>query len=152
MSEPVKIISVNRRARHDYSIDDTLEAGVVLQGSEIKSIREGRVNLRDGYVQIRDGEAWLQEVHITPYSHGGYSNHEARRPRKLLLHKDEIERLRGQVAQRGYTIIPLSLYLKRGRAKVEIGLAKGKKTYDKRQALAERDAQRQIRRAMGGDF
>ena len=149
MSEESKVIAVNRKAWHDYEILETLEAGIALQGSEIKSIRAGRANLRDAYVQVRDGEAWLLDAHISPYSHGGYSNHEPTRPRKLLLHKDEIARLAGQVAQRGYTIVPLRLYLnKRGRAKVEIGLVRGKKEYDKRQAIAKREADREIQRSL----
>jgi len=146
----VKQVAVNRRARHDYDIIETFEAGLVLTGSEIKSIRAGRVNLREGYAQVKGGEIWLYDVHIAPYTRGGYSNHDPKRPRKLLLHRDEINRLAGQVSQRGYTIVPLRLYLRRGKAKVEIGLGKGRKTYDKRQKIAARDAQREIERARKG--
>ncbi len=117
-------------------------------GSEIKSIRQGQVNLRQAYVQIKESEAWVMGMHIAPYSHGGYANHEPERPRRLLLHRDEIRRLAAKVAQRGYTIVPTRLYLKRGRAKLEIALAKGRHTYDKRQAIAEREAQRDIERGM----
>jgi SsrA-binding protein len=144
----VKVVASNRRAYHDYFIDDTIEAGLVLTGTEIKSIREGRVNLRDGYVRIADGEAWLTNVHIAPYEQGNRYNHEPLRDRKLLLHRDEIDSLVGRARQRGYTIIPLQLYLKRGRAKVELGLARGKKQYDKRAAIAEREARRDIERAL----
>lgn len=147
-AEGVKVVATNRRAYHDYFIDDKLEAGLVLTGTEIKSIREGRVNLREGYVRIADGEAWLTGVHIAPYEQGNRYNHEPLRDRKLLLHRDEIDSLVGSARQRGYTIIPLQLYLKRGRAKVELGLARGKKQYDKRAAIAEREARRDIDRAL----
>lgn len=147
-AEGVKVVANNRRAYHDYFIDDKLEAGLVLTGTEIKSIREGRVNLRDGYVRITDGEAWLTNVHIAPYEQGNRYNHEPLRDRKLLLHRDEIASLIGRARQRGYTIIPLQLYLKRGRAKIELGLARGKKQYDKRASIAEREAQRDIDRAL----
>lgn len=146
--EHVKVIAVNRRATHDYFIDDRVEAGLVLTGTEIKSIREGRVNLREGYARIQDGEAWLMNVHIAPYEQGNRYNHEPLRPRKLLLHKDEIDNLMGRVRQRGYTLIPTQLYLKHGRAKVEIGLARGKKQYDKRETIARREAQREIERGL----
>jgi SsrA-binding protein len=142
----VKVVAVNRRAWHDYFIDDRIEAGLVLTGTEIKSIREGRINLRDAYARIEDGEAWLLNAHIAPYEQGNRYNHDPRRPRKLLLHKDEIASLLGRVQQRGYTLIPLQLYLKRGLAKVELGLARGKRQYDKREAIARRDAQREIER------
>ena len=144
--EAVKVVATNRRAFHDYFIDDRIEAGLVLTGTEIKSIREGRVNLREGYARIADGEMWLQNVHIAPYEHGNRYNHEPMRDRKLLLHRDEIDKLIGTVRQRGYTIIPLQMYLKHGKAKVELGLARGKKQYDKRAAIAERDARREIER------
>jgi len=149
-----QVIAVNRRARHEYDFKEQVEAGMALLGSEIKSIRAGKVNLAEAYVQVKGGEAWIYDMHISPYTHGGYANHDARRPRKLLMHRGEILNLAGQVAQRGYTIVPLRLYLKRGRAKVEIALAKGRKSYDKRQAIAERDAERDIERAMkgGGDW
>ncbi|MGI6207499.1 MAG: SsrA-binding protein SmpB [Anaerolineae bacterium] len=147
-NEGIKHIAENRRARHDYDLEDTYEAGLSLMGSEIKSIREGKVNLRQAYVQIKDGEAWVYDMHISPYTRGGYANHQPMRPRRLLLHKDEIRRLGAQVAQKGYTIVPTRLYLKRGRAKLEIALGKGRKAYDKRQAIAEREAQRDIERGM----
>ncbi|HYN89429.1 MAG TPA: SsrA-binding protein SmpB [Ardenticatenaceae bacterium] len=150
MSE--KVISVNRKARHDYFIEDTVEAGLVLTGTEIKSIRAGNVNLRDSYVTVRNGEAWVQGMHVSPYEHA--STHalppDPTRSRKLLLHQREIGRLAGQVAEKGLTIVPLRLYLKNGRAKLEIGVARGKKLYDKRHSLAERDADRQIQRALRG--
>lgn len=142
------MVAENRRARHDYALEDTYEAGLSLKGSEIKSIREGKVNLRQAYVQIKEGEAWVYDMHIAPYTRGGYANHDPTRPRRLLLHRDEIGRLGGQVAQRGYTIVPTRLYLKRGRAKLEIALAKGRRAYDKRQAIAEREAQREIERGL----
>jgi SsrA-binding protein len=141
-----RTIAVNRKAHHDYDLRDSVEAGLALTGTEIKSVREGRVNLRDAYVQIKGGEAWLMEMHITPYERGGYANHDPRRPRKLLLHRDEIVRLGSQVAQKGLTLVPTRLYLKNGRAKVEVALAKGRKLYDKREAIAERDAERQMAR------
>lgn len=143
-----RTISRNRKAFHDYHISDTLEAGLVLQGSEIKSIRAGSVNLRDSYVTFRDGEAWLVGAHIAGYHEASYQDHEPRRDRKLLLHKREIARLRSQVEQRGYTCVPTRLYLKNNRAKVEIGLAKGKHTYDKRESLRERDSAREVERAL----
>ena len=146
--EPVKIVAVNRRATHDYFIDDRIEAGLVLTGTEIKSIREGRVNLREGYARITGDEAWLTNVHIAPYEQGNRYNHEPLRDRKLLLHRNEIKELVGKVRQRGYTLIPLQLYLKRGRAKVEIGLARGKREYDKRESIARREAQREIERGL----
>lgn len=141
-------IAVNRRARHDYFVDETYEAGMVLTGTEVKSLREGRANLRDGFVRLDGREAWLENVHISPYVQGGYANHEPLRPRKLLLHGSEIASLVGKVKQRGYTLIPLRLYFARNRAKVEVGLARGKRQYDKRQALAEADARREMERAV----
>ncbi len=143
MSEPIRVVATNRKARHDYEILETYEAGVVLTGTEIKSVREGRVNLRDGFVLLKDGEAWLMNVHISPYSHGSLHNHEPRRPRKLLLHKGEINRLAGRVQEKGWTIIPLRMYLKGGWAKVEIGLARGKRQYDKRRDIAKREFERE---------
>lgn len=148
--EPVKVMAVNRRATHDYFIDDRIEAGLVLTGTEIKSIREGRVNLREGYARIHDGEAWLVNVHIAPYERGNRYNHEPLRDRKLLLHRDEISSLIGKLRQRGYTLVPLQLYLKHGKAKVELGLARGKHQYDKREAIARREAQREIERHARG--
>lgn len=146
--EHVKIVSVNRRASHDYFIDDRFEAGLVLTGTEIKSIREGRVNLREGYARIVGGEAWLTNVHIAPYEAGNRYNHEPLRERKLLLHREQISELVGQSRQRGYTIVPLQLYLKHGRAKVELGLARGKREFDKRESIAKREAQRDIERGL----
>ncbi len=139
----------NRKARHDYIIEETIEAGIVLVGSEIKSVRAGRLNLSESYVRIERGEAWLLNAHISVWPQAGtHFNHEPTRPRKLLLHQNEIEYLRGKVEQKGLTLVPLKLYFVRGRAKLEIALARGKKLYDKRDALAERDAQREIARAM----
>jgi SsrA-binding protein len=143
-----KQIAANRKALHEYTIEDTYEAGIALTGTEIKSVRAGRVNLRDGYVQIRNEEAWLLNVHISPYDFGNRENHEPRRERKLLLHRHEIRRLYSKVAERGWTIVPLRVYLKEGRAKVEIALARGKRLYDKRDAVAERDMDRDLRRAI----
>lgn len=144
-----KIIAQNRRARHDYTIEDVYEAGLVLTGTEVKSLREGRASLVDGYASIRDGEAWLHGVHIPEYVGGTWTNHEPRRPRKLLLHRQEIQRLIGKTRETGLTLIPLSLYFSDGKAKVEIALARGKRSYDKRQALAERQATREVQRAVG---
>ena len=141
-------VAVNRRAFHDYFIEDQLEAGLALSGTEVKSLRDGRANIRDGFVRIDGGEAWLENVHISPYEQGGYTNHEPLRPRKLLLHGDEIARLTGQVRQKGYTLIPLRIYFAGNWAKVQVGLGRGKKQYDKRQSLAEADARRQMERAL----
>ena len=141
-------IAVNLRAYHDYFIDEKYEAGLVLTGTEVKSLRAGRANLGDGYVRIEGGEAWLENVHITPYEQAAYGNHEPRRSRKLLLHADEIASLVGKIKQRGYTLIPLRLYFSRNHAKVELGLARGKRQYDKRQALAAADARREMERAV----
>jgi SsrA-binding protein len=146
--EHVKVVAVNRRATHDYFIDERIEAGLVLTGTEIKSIREGRVNLREGYARITGDEAWLTNVHIAPYEQGNRYNHEPLRERKLLLHRSEIAQLIGKSRQRGYTIVPLQLYLKHGRAKVELGLARGKREFDKRESIAKREAQREIDRAL----
>lgn len=143
-----RVIATNRKAFHDYFIEDALEAGLVLVGSEIKSIRAGRVSLRDGYVTIRGGEAWLVGGHIAGYAQASYQDHDPRRDRKLLLHRRQIDRLRGRVEQKGYTIVPLKLYLKHNRAKLEIGLARGKRAYDKREAIAKRDHERDLRRAL----
>jgi len=143
-----RTIANNRKAFHDYTIDDRYEAGIVLVGSEIKSIRAGRVNLRDSYVAFREGEAWLVGAHVAGYNEASYQDHEPMRDRKLLLHRQEIARLRARVEQRGYTVVPLRLYLKDNRAKVEIGLAKGKHAYDKREAIAERDSERAMQREL----
>jgi SsrA-binding protein len=144
-----KVVAQNRRARHDYSILDTYEAGLVLAGTEVKSLRLGRASLTDAYASIDDGEAWLVGLHIPEYTQGTWTNHAPRRKRKLLLHKDEIAKLIGKTKESGLTIIPLALYFKDGRAKVEIALAKGKKSYDHRQDLAKRDATREVERALG---
>ena len=143
-----KDVAVNRRAYHDYFIDEKYEAGVMLTGTEIKSVRSGRANLRDGFVRIDSNEAWLENVHISPYAQGNVMNQEPVRPRKLLLHRKEISSLIGKVKQKGYTLIPLRVYIARNRAKVEIGLARGKRQYDKRESIAARDAKREIERAM----
>ena len=134
----------NRRAFYDYSIEDRVEAGLALTGTEIKSLRAGHVNLRDGFVRIENGEAWLRGVHISPWTHTGYDNHEPLRSRKLLLHKREIDFLARGASEKGYTIVPLRVYTKQGRAKVELGLARGKRRYEKRQVIKEREAQREI--------
>ena len=143
-----KDIAVNRKAYHDYFVDEKYEAGLVLTGTEIKSIRGGRVNLRDGYVAIRDGEAWLVNMHISPYDQGNRENHDPRQDRKLLLHRREILKMQSQVQERGYTVVPLRLYLSNNRAKVEIALVRGKKLYDKRDSLARKEADRSIERAL----
>ncbi|RLV49836.1 SsrA-binding protein SmpB [Nocardioides mangrovicus] len=144
-----KLIASNRKARHDYHIEDTFEAGLVLQGTEVKSLRAGRATLTDGFGEIHRGEAFLHGVHIPEYTQGTWTNHQPRRVRKLLLHHAEIEKIESRVNERGFTLIPLSLYFKDGRAKVELGLAKGKKSYDKRHALAERQADREKQEALG---
>lgn len=145
----VKVIATNRKAQHDYEILDRFEAGLVLTGSEIKSIRAGRVNLRDSYAVPRGGELWLLNAHIAPYEQASSQNHEPRRSRKLLMHRREINRLQGQLQEKGLTLVPLRLYLKKHVAKIELGLARGKKTYDKRATLRDREADRQISRALG---
>jgi SsrA-binding protein len=145
----IKIVSDNRQARHLYEILDTYEAGIELMGTEVKSIREGKVNLRDGYALIRNGEAWLLNVHISPYQASGeYFNHEPRRTRKLLLHRREINKLIGQVEQKGLTLVPLKMYIKGNWVKVSLGLAKGKKLHDKRETLKRRQDEREMARAM----
>ncbi|MDA8326044.1 MAG: SsrA-binding protein SmpB [Nitrospiraceae bacterium] len=141
-------VAENRKAYHDFFIDETCEAGIALTGTEVKSIREGKANLRDSYVLIKDGEAFLLNCHISPYSHGNIMNHEPLRTRKLLLKKREIERLRGQIIQKGFTLVPLKMYFKGPYVKLEIGLARGKKFFDKREALKEKEAGRQIERAL----
>lgn len=143
-----KVVATNRRARHDYTIEDTYEAGLVLTGTEVKSLREGRASLVDGYAFVDGGEAWLDAVHIPEYLDGTWNNHAARRKRKLLLHKAQIVKIENKVKQGGYTIVPLSIYFSDGRAKVEIAIAKGKREYDKRQALRERQDNREAERAM----
>lgn len=149
MTEGIKVISRNRKASHDYALEETYRAGMVLTGSEIKSIRANRVNLQDGYVEERDGELWLLQVNISQYEQAGtYGKVDPLRPRKLLLHKREIAQIITRMRERGYTVVPLMIFLERGRAKVEIALAKGKKLYDKRQSIAKRDADREIRQAL----
>ncbi|KHF45678.1 SsrA-binding protein SmpB [Saccharomonospora viridis] len=144
-----KVIVSNRRARHDYTIVDTYEAGVALVGTEVKSLRAGKASLADSFATVDDGEVFLRGLHIPEYSHGTWTNHEPRRTRKLLLHRREIEKLIGKTKESGYSLIPLSLYFKDGKVKVELALGKGRKAYDKRQAIAKRDAQREMARAMG---
>jgi SsrA-binding protein len=144
-----KVIAQNRKARHDYSVLDVYEAGVMLTGTEVKSLRLGRASLVDGFATIDDGEIFLRNVHIPQYEHGSWTNHEPRRVRKLLLHRDEIERLIGKTKESGLTLVPLSLYFSAGKVKVELALARGKRSYDKRQDLARRDADREVQRALG---
>ena len=142
------VIARNRRARHDYHIEDVYEAGLVLTGTEVKSLRAGRASLAEGFAQIADGEVWLHNVHIPEYTQGTWTNHEPRRIRKLLMHKTEIDRLSRATAERGLTLVPLSLYFSDGKAKVELALARGKRNYDKRHDLARRDAAREVDRAL----
>jgi SsrA-binding protein len=144
-----KVVAQNRKARHDYHIEDTYEAGLVLQGTEVKSLRQGRASLVDGFAEVDNHEMWLHGVHIPEYTQGTWTNHAARRKRKLLLNRQEIDRIESRVNEKGLTVVPLSLYFKDGRAKVEIALARGKKTWDKRQALAERQANRETEQAIG---
>ncbi len=145
----IRVVSTNRKALHDYFIDETFEAGIVLRGSEIKSVRAGRVSLKEAYVRIDENlEAWLVDAHIAPYESASHFNHEPRRPRKLLLHKQEILRLWNRVRQKGVTIVPLRMYLKDGKAKVEIAVARGKKKYDKRAEIARREMEREIQREL----
>ncbi|MFT4084478.1 MAG: SsrA-binding protein SmpB [Nocardioides sp.] len=144
-----KVVAQNKKARHDYHIEDTYEAGMVLQGTEVKSLREGRASIVDGFVDIERGEAWLHGVHIPEYLNGTWTNHAARRKRKLLLHKAEIEKIDRRVSEKGLTVIPLQLYFNDGRAKVEIGVARGKKAWDKRQAISERTAKREAEVEVG---
>jgi SsrA-binding protein len=144
-----KIIAQNRKARHDYAVVDVYEAGVMLTGTEVKSLRLGRASLVDGFATIDDGEVFLRNVHIPEYEQGSWTNHEPRRVRKLLLHKEEINRLIGKTKESGLTLVPLSLYFTEGKVKVELALARGKRSYDKRQDLARRDADREVQRALG---
>lgn len=143
-----KVVATNRKARHDYTIEDTFEAGIALMGTEVKSLRAGRASLVDGYAFIDNGECWLDAVHIPEYTEGTWNNHSPRRKRKLLMHKREILKLASKVKEGGYTLIPLQLYFSNGRAKVELALAKGKREYDKRQALREKQDTREAARAM----
>ncbi|MDN4525750.1 SsrA-binding protein SmpB [Fictibacillus fluitans] len=142
-----KLVAQNKKARHDYHVEETFEAGIVLQGTEIKAIRAGRINLKDSFARVQNGELFLHNMHVSPYEQGNRYNHDPLRTRKLLLHKKEIAKLLDQTKEQGYSIVPLKLYLKNGFAKVLIGLAKGKKNYDKRQDLKQKDAKREIERA-----
>ena len=144
----IKIAAENRKARHDYHIHETYEAGLALTGTEVKSLRAGKANLKDSYARIENGEVFLQQMHISPYDQGNRFNHEPLRPRKLLLHRQEINRLLGKTREKGFSLVPLKVYFARGKAKVELALASGKKLYDKRQDLAERDAKRDMERAL----
>lgn len=144
-----KLVAQNRKARHDYQVESTVEAGLVLTGTEVKSLRAGRATLTDGYATIDDGEVWLRGVHIPEYDLGTWTNHEPRRARKLLLRRDEIRKMQAKVKAKGFTLVPLALYFKDGFAKVEIALATGRKGQDKRQAIAEREAKREAERAVG---
>lgn len=148
--EERKALAVNRKARHEYTIEDTYEAGLVLTGTEIKSIREGKASLQDSFARIDGDEVWVHNMFIPPYEAGNRYNVEPRRPRKLLLHRHEIDRLMGKMQQRGLTLIPLRLYLEKGRAKLEIGLGRGKKLFDRREDIARRSAERDMERAMKG--
>lgn len=147
-SDGVKVLAANRNARHEYIIEESIEAGIALSGTEIKSIRTGRANLQDSFALIRGGEVWLINAHISPYAHGNRENHEPRRERKLLLHRREIARLTGRVQEKGWTLVPLDIHLRNGRAKVQLGIARGKKQYDKRETIAKRDYDREMRRAV----
>lgn len=144
MAEGIKIVATNKKARHDFFIEDTYEAGIELSGTEVKSIRAGKVNLRDSYAQVKDGEIFLHNVHISPYEQGNIFNKDPLRSRKLLLHKAEITKLMGLTTIKGYSLVPLSFYLKNGRVKVQLGLARGKKLYDKRQDLKEQAVRREV--------
>ena len=148
MAEGQKVIATNRSARHDYFIDDTYEAGLVLQGTEVKALRMGRASIGDGYIHVEKGEAWLENVHIPEYTQGNWTNHAPRRRRKLLLHHTEIDQLLIKTREKGFTSVPLKLYFVKGRAKIEIGLGRGKKHFDKRQTLREKQDQREAERAM----
>ena len=147
-----KVLAVNRKARHEYFIEETYECGIELKGTEVKSIRSGRINLKEGYASVDNGEVFLKQVHISPYEQGNIYNVDPLRVRKLLLHKYEIRKLIGATTVKGYSLVPMSVYLKNGRVKLELGLAKGKKLYDKRQDLAKKDAQRRIEREMSGRY
>jgi SsrA-binding protein len=143
----IKIVAQNRKARHSYFIEESYEAGMVLQGTEVKALREGRANIKDGYARITDGEVYLMDVHISPYAFGNRFNHDPLRPRKLLMHSREIHRLRGKVKEKGFSLIPLSIYFSHGRAKVALALAKGKKLYDKREALKRKAMEKEVERS-----
>ena len=143
-----RLLADNRKAHHDYHILHTYEAGIVLLGTEVKSIREGHVNLRDSFARVEGAEVFIYNIHVSPYSHRGYADHEPTRRRKLLLHKSEIRKLIGKTVERGMTLVPVRMYLKNGRVKVVVGVAKGKKTYDKRETIRRREAERETRRAI----
>ena len=143
-----RLIAENRKARHDYHVLDTWETGVALLGTEVKAIREGRVNLRDSFARVDDGEVWMMNVHISPYSHRGYAEHAEKRQRKLLLHKEEIRKMIGRTTERGLTLVPLEMYFKRGRVKVLLALAKGKQAHDKRETIRRREVDRETRAAV----
>jgi SsrA-binding protein len=145
--EGIKVVAQNRKARHDYFIEESYEAGMVLKGTEVKALREGRANLKDGYARIKDGELFLMDVHISPYAFGNRTNHEPLRPRKLLMHGSEIYRLTGKVKEKGFSLIPLSIYFSHGRAKVSLALAKGKKLYDKREVLKRKVMEKEVERS-----
>lgn len=148
MAEAIKLIAKNKRARFNYELGDRFEAGLVLTGSEVKSLRMGKANLTDSYAKLKNGEAWLVGCHISPYPYASYDNHQPERPRKLLLHKRELHKLEGKIKEQGMSLIPLALYFRRGKAKVELALAKGKKLHDKRQIIKKRDQQREMERAL----
>ncbi|MBF0210928.1 MAG: SsrA-binding protein SmpB [Desulfamplus sp.] len=149
-SEHIKIVATNKKARHDYDISGEIEAGIVLVGTEVKSIRQGRVNLKDSYADIKNGEVFLRQMHISPYQNAYYDNHDPLRSRKLLLHNKEIKKMIGKVSERGFSIVPLKVYFKNGKIKVQIGLAKGKKLYDKRDSIKRKDIQRDMDREEKG--
>lgn len=146
LNDSVRQVVTNRKALHDYFIIDTYEAGIVLKGTEVKSLRQGSANLQDGYAVLRNGEVWLMGMHISPFEKGNINNHDPKRDRKLLLHKQEIRRLIGKISEKGLTIVPLKVYFKKNIVKIELGLARGKKAYDKREAIKKRDVERQLRR------
>jgi SsrA-binding protein len=149
MTQPhIKIVCQNKKARHDYHIIEVIEAGMVLVGTEVKSLREGRANLKDSYARIRNGELYLVQAHISPYSHAHYDNHDPERVRKLLVHKRELKRLTGKTQEKGLTLVPLKIYFKEGKAKVELALASGKRSYDKRETLKRKDQKREMERAI----
>jgi SsrA-binding protein len=143
----IKIIAENRKARHDYFIEDTMEAGLVLKGTEVKALRQGRANLKDSYARIKNGEIWVHQMHVSPYSHAHYDNHNPLRVRKLLLHKKEIDKLYTKLTERGFSLIPLRLYFREGKVKMLLGLAKGKRQYDKRHSIRDREQKRDLARA-----
>ena len=147
MTDGEKVVATNRRARYDYDIEDTYEAGVVLTGAEVKSLRGGRASLGEAYARLNDGEVWIENLHIPPYAHASDPGYDPRRPRKLLLHRGEIERLIGRVQERGYSMVPMRLYFRRGKAKLQFGLGRGKRRHEKRDAKLEQEHQREIERA-----